>query len=68
MGKRQPELLREWAEGLLDDQRLQREGLLDPVPIRKKWHEHLSGDTNWQSHLWSILMFQSWLDKQERLN
>ena len=38
--------LREWAEELLDEQRLRREGYLHPAPIREKWAEHLSGQRN----------------------
>ncbi|MDA3834963.1 MAG: asparagine synthase (glutamine-hydrolyzing) [Spirochaetales bacterium] len=54
--------LQEWAETLLDEQRLRREGFLDPEPIRKKWQDHLAGRGNWQHHLWSVLMFQAWLE------
>ena len=54
--------LREWAEELLDERRLRREGYLHPAPIREKWGEHLSGRRNWQYWLWNVLMFQSWLD------
>ncbi len=53
--------LREWAEDLLDEQRLRREGYFHPVPIREKWREHLSGQRNWQYLLWNALMFQAWL-------
>ena len=56
--------LRDWAENLLDDARLQREGYFHPAPIRQKWAEHLSGARNWQYHLWDILMFQAWLAEQ----
>lgn len=55
--------LREWAESLLNEERLQREGFFNPVFIRKKWGEHLSGKCNWQSQLWIILMFQAWIDE-----
>lgn len=54
--------LREWAENLLDEKRLQKEGYFNPEPIRRKWAEHLSGRGNWQFELWSIFMFQSWLE------
>ena len=54
--------LREWAEELLDESRIQQGGYLTPKPIRRKWKEHLSGNKNWQYHLWDVLMFQSWLD------
>ena len=55
--------LREWAEALLDEQRLRREGYLRPEPIRQKWREHLSGRHNWQHWLWNVLMFQAWRER-----
>jgi len=54
--------LRPWAEGLLDEQRLAREGFFNPVPIGQKWADHLRGDRNWAYHLWDVLMFQAWLE------
>ena len=56
--------LREWAESLLDEKKLIDEGFFDPNIISKKWHEHLSGERNWQTQLWDVLMFQSWLNNQ----
>lgn len=56
--------LRAWAEELLDEGRLRREGYFHPAPIRVKWLEHLSGKRNWQYHLWDVLMFQAWLENQ----
>lgn len=55
--------LRDWAEALLDENRLHQEGYFHPLPIRQKWAEHLSGRHNWQHPLWSVLMFQAWLDE-----
>ncbi len=54
--------LREWAESLLDEARLEREGYFDPKPIRERWVEHVSGARNWHYSLWSVLMFQAWLE------
>ncbi len=58
--------LREWAEALLDENRLQREGFFQPKPIRKKWLEHLRGDYEWQYDLWNVLMFQAWFEEWGR--
>ncbi|MBF0426785.1 MAG: asparagine synthase (glutamine-hydrolyzing) [Magnetococcales bacterium] len=52
--------LRDWAEELLDARRMQADGLFDPLPIRKRWEEHLSGVRNWQYSLWGVLMAQAW--------
>jgi len=59
--------LRDWAETLLDERRLQSEGYLHPGPIRKIWKAHLSGHGAWQYHLWDVLMFQSWLETNRRM-
>lgn len=56
--------LKDWAEALLDEGRLRREGFFNPSPIRTKWVEHISGKRNWQYLLWDVLMFQAWLDEQ----
>jgi asparagine synthase (glutamine-hydrolysing) len=56
--------LRDWAEDLLSEERIKREGYLNAAPIRKKWAEHLSGHRNNQNALWCVLMFQAWLAEQ----
>jgi asparagine synthase (glutamine-hydrolysing) len=54
--------LREWAEDLLSDDRLRRQGLLQVEPVRALWREHLTGTRDWQHHLWDVLMLQAWID------
>ncbi|MDA0282842.1 MAG: asparagine synthase (glutamine-hydrolyzing), partial [Planctomycetota bacterium] len=53
--------LRDWAESLLDENKLREQGLLNPGPIRQKWNEHQAGTTNWHYALWDVLMLQAWL-------
>ena len=58
--------LRDWAEPLLSERRLAAEGFFDPSPLRRKWEEHTAGISDWQYHLWDILMFQAWLEESAR--
>jgi asparagine synthase (glutamine-hydrolysing) len=53
--------LRDWAENLLDESRLKKQGLFVPSPIRERWARHLSG-VDWGYPLWTILMIQAWLE------
>jgi asparagine synthase (glutamine-hydrolysing) len=57
--------LKDWAEGLLNEQRLDLEGYFYPKPIRDKWEQHLSGRYDHTPSLWAVLMFQSWLESTE---
>jgi len=57
--------LREWAEELISEKRLKSDGFFNPSLVRQKWNEHLTGKHNWQHQLWSVLMFQAWLETQD---
>jgi asparagine synthase (glutamine-hydrolysing) len=50
---------------LLEEKRLIQEGYLNPEPIRQAWRRHISRIEDNSSKLWSILMFQAWLDEQK---
>jgi asparagine synthase (glutamine-hydrolysing) len=52
--------LREWVEDLLDPAKLEQDGLLNAAPIQAAWAAHLSGRTNNEVQLWTVLMFQAW--------
>lgn len=56
--------LRDWAEELLNPEILKEQGFFAHEPIRAKWKEHLEEKRNWSSQLWSVLMFQVWLNSE----
>ncbi|WP_020558613.1 asparagine synthase (glutamine-hydrolyzing) [Thiofilum flexile] len=60
--------LRDWAENLLNESRLHQDNYFNPIPIRQKWKEHLSGQRNWQHQLWNVLVFNQWLDHNRLSN
>jgi asparagine synthase (glutamine-hydrolysing) len=55
--------LREWAENLLDEQRLREEGWFEPAPIRQAWSAHLAGRGNHWERLWGICVAQAWRER-----
>lgn len=57
--------LRGWAEELLDENRLRRQGYLQPGPVRRLWREHLAGHRNAEDALWNVLTFQAWRERWE---
>jgi len=58
--------LRDWAESLLDAKRLRDEGFFNAPLLRQKWHDHLTGKHNWHHQLWNVLMFQAWLETNQK--
>lgn len=57
--------LKSWAEALLDESRIRRDGFFNTQFIQLCWKEHLSGKRNWLDFLWAVLMFQEWLEEQK---
>jgi len=56
--------LKDWADSLLTEEKLNRDGLLNAELIRDRWLAHQNGSANWDSFLWSVLMFVLWMDSQ----
>jgi len=55
--------LRAWASELLHPDRLACEGYLRPEPITRLWQQHLSGRYDHTTKLWTVLMWQAWLEQ-----
>lgn len=55
--------IRDWAESYLDEQRLWSEGYFDANVIRQTWLQHQKGACENGGPLWTILMFQQWLER-----
>ena len=55
--------LYDWAETLINEERLESEGYLNSELVRNTWQQHLSNRYDWSHELWSVLMFQAWLDR-----
>ncbi|HUH59516.1 MAG TPA: asparagine synthase (glutamine-hydrolyzing) [Candidimonas sp.] len=53
--------LRDWAETLLDERILREDGYFSVEPIRRAWNAHVHGSADHSGKLWSILMYQAWL-------
>ena len=60
--------LREWAEELLDPARIEGDGYLNAEPIRFVWARHQAAQINAGHQLWSVLMFQAWLERVRQVD
>lgn len=58
--------LHEWAEDLLAPSALRRQGYVDVNHVRTIWGELGAGVSHWAPVVWSLLMFQAWLERVER--
>lgn len=55
--------LREWAETYLAEDRLMAEGFFDTRVVRQTWEQHLKAEIDAGGPIWTLLMFQIWLEK-----
>lgn len=55
--------LRPWAETLLDGDRIEAQGVLDPKAVRAMWEAHLAGRRNAGPAIWTALMLVAWIDR-----
>lgn len=53
--------LREWACDMLDKRTIKEDGVLNPDMVHQYLGEHMHGRKDHSEVLWSVLMFQCWL-------
>lgn len=58
--------LREWAQTYLTEDRLQSDGFFNVRAVRQTWEQHLRGAIDAGGPLWTLLMFQLWLEKVKK--
>lgn len=56
--------LKAWAEDLLSEQRLRRQGILDVSAVRDLWTGFLQGRRHHDRVLWNVLMFELWAGQE----
>lgn len=57
--------LRDWAEELINKDKLIEQNILNHAVIRKAWKLHLDGSSDYTARIWSVLIFQSWLESNQ---
>ncbi|MDX7998855.1 asparagine synthase (glutamine-hydrolyzing) [Xenorhabdus sp. Reich] len=58
--------LKEWADTLLNSNRLSDEGFLNSDIVNNAWKQHIKGTKDHSYRLWSVLMFQAWLEENTK--
>src|SRR3954447_21781358 len=55
--------LRDWADDLLAESRLRRDGIFRPGVVRRRWEQQRAGTHSNGYAMWNVLMFQAWHDR-----
>lgn len=59
-------VLHHWADSYLAEKRLSTEGYFDANAVCHTWQEHSNGRVSRGGALWTVLMFQTWLEKAKK--
>ena len=60
--------LRDWAETLLSEINLKKDGFFNSDIILAYWNEFLQGNSQYEREIWCVLMFQVWKNSKKTLN
>ncbi|TDR76715.1 asparagine synthase (glutamine-hydrolyzing) [Paludibacterium purpuratum] len=58
--------LHDWADNYLAADRLNAEGYLESKTVRQTWQQHRTGTINAGGQIWTLLMFQTWLENAKQ--
>ena len=53
--------LRDWAEGLLNPEKIKAQGILDEKIVSRMWEDYMERDV-WRVQIWYLLMFQAFME------
>lgn len=56
--------LRDWCEDALAPRRLNAQGILDPVPLRRAWERCQAGDESAAARTWAACVVSRWLERE----
>lgn len=56
--------LSDWAQGLLDESRIRREGYFDPAAVSRLWKDFTERGI-WRKQIWFLLQFEEFLDRRK---
>ena len=57
--------LREWSENLLETNKIKQQGFFNPDYVEMVWKKQKNGLEDNSYHLWNLLIFQDWLEKNK---
>ena len=55
--------LNNWAQDLIGESLIKKQGFLDPNSVRETWDNHVNGRVTSHSKIWTILMWQAWFEE-----
>lgn len=56
--------LRDWAQGLIEEHKIRREGYFDPQAVKRLWEDYTQRGI-WRKQIWHLLQFEEWLEKEK---
>ena len=57
--------LKDWANDMLNEAKTKSQSFIKPQKINQIWNSHLNNEYDYTPQIWSILIWQSWLNKSD---